>query len=158
MALVRSPEFFEITLAIFFFFPFRQEFTRISLCLYSASNPHSLIPCLLTDQNFKTVFEKGHSRNISMKLFQNMTSSFREDGFLRICSCLYGESSHVHGLIKIWLPIFEKGHSRNVSVNWGLAATDSVVLISSTGRRPASYCHGVVTSCVRPSVRPCVCP
>ena len=24
---------------------------------------------------------------------------------------------------------------------------------SSTGRRPASYCHGVGTSCVRPSVR-----
>ena len=47
---------------------------------------------------------------------------------------LYGESSpihqsHVHGLIKIWLTIFEKGHSRNISVNWGLEATDSVVLI-----------------------------
>ena len=36
---------------------------------------------------------EGHSRNISMKLFQNMTSSFREDGFLRICSCSYSESS-----------------------------------------------------------------
>ena len=29
-------------------------------------------------------------------------------------------------------------------------------VFSSTGRRPASYCHGVVTSCVRPSVRPFV--
>ena len=28
-----------------------------------------------------------------MKLFQNLTSSFREDGFLRICSFSYGESS-----------------------------------------------------------------
>ena len=28
--------------------------------------------------------------------------------------------------------------------------------ISSTGQRPASYCHRVVTSCVRPSVRSCV--
>ena len=27
------------------------------------------------------------------------------------------------------------------------------VVFSSTGRRPASYCHGVGTSCVRPSVR-----
>ena len=26
-------------------------------------------------------------------------------------------------------------------------------VFNSTGRRPASYCHGVVTSCVRPSVR-----
>ena len=31
------------------------------------------------------------------------------------------------------------------------------LLFSSTGRRPASYCHGVV-SVVRPSVRPCVRP
>ena len=38
---------------------FRQEFTRISLCLYSASSPHSLIPCLLTDQNFANNFLKG---------------------------------------------------------------------------------------------------
>ena len=37
--------------------------------------------------------------------------------------------SHIHGLIKIWLTMFERGHSRNISVNWGLAATDSVVLI-----------------------------
>ena len=28
-----------------------------------------------------------------MKLFQNMTNSFREDGFLRMCSCSYSESS-----------------------------------------------------------------
>ena len=39
----------------FFLFlaPFREEFTRICLCLYS---PHSLIPCLLTDQNFASNF------------------------------------------------------------------------------------------------------
>ena len=46
----------------------------------------SLIPCLLTDQNFKNNSEKGHSRNISMRLFQNLTNSFRED-FLGICLC-----------------------------------------------------------------------
>ena len=57
----------------FFFVAFREEFTRISLCLYSARSPHSLIPCLLTDQNFKNNSEKGHSRNISMRLFQNLT-------------------------------------------------------------------------------------
>ena len=63
----------------FFFVAFREEFTTISLCLYSARSLHSLIPCLLTDQNFKNNSEKGHSRNISMRLFQNLTNSFRED-------------------------------------------------------------------------------
>ena len=80
MALDRSPDFLKLLLPIFFFFvAFREKFTRISLCLYSARSFHSLIPCLLTDQNFKNNFEKGHSRNISLRLFQNLTNSFRED-------------------------------------------------------------------------------
>ena len=63
--------------------------------------------------------EKGHSRNISMRLFQNLTNSFRED-FLGICLCSYSQvtpihQSHVHGQIKIPLSIFERGH---ISVNW----------------------------------------
>ena len=37
-----------------------------------------------------------------------------------------------------------------------IARDEEFLLFSSTGRRPASYCHGVVTSCVRPSVRPFV--
>ena len=38
--------------------------------------------------------EKGHPRNIPVKLFQNLTSSFGED-FLRISSCHYSaRSSH----------------------------------------------------------------
>ena len=73
--------FFEIALAIFFLVAFRKEFTRISLCLYSARSLHSLTPCLLTDQNFKNNSEKDHSRNISKRLFQNLTNSFREDFF-----------------------------------------------------------------------------
>ena len=43
---------FETAIAIFFV-TFREEFTRISLCLYSASSPYLLMPCLLTDQNFE---------------------------------------------------------------------------------------------------------
>ena len=129
--------FFEIALAIFFFVAFREEFTRISLCLYSARSLHSLIPCLLTDQNFKNNSEKGHSRNISMRLFQNLTNSFREE-FLGICICSYSQvapiqQSHVHGQIKISLTIFERGHSRNISVNWELEAIYSVVLINWLG-------------------------
>ena len=50
----------------------------------------------------QTIFEKGHSRNISMKLFQNLTSSFREDGFLRICSCSYSESSPHSAVPCLW--------------------------------------------------------
>ena len=69
-----------------------------------------------------------------MKLFQNLTSSYREDGFVRICSCLYSERSpHLpepcSWIDQNWLTIFEKGHSRNISVNWGFEATYSVVLI-----------------------------
>ena len=37
----------------------------------------------------RTIFEKGHLRNIPVKLFQNLTSSFREEDFLRISSCPY---------------------------------------------------------------------
>ena len=40
----------------------------------------------------QTVFEKGHPRNIPVKLFQNLTSSFRED-FLRISSYSYSARS-----------------------------------------------------------------
>ena len=134
MALDRSSDFLRLLQPFFFFFfVFREEFTKISLCLYSASSLHSLIPCLLTDQNFKNNSEQGHSRNISMRLFQNPTNSFRAD-FLGICLWSYGQvapihQSHVHGQIKISLTIFERGHSRNIFVNWELEATYSVVLI-----------------------------
>ena len=40
----------------------------------------------------QTTFEKGHTRNIPAKLFQNLTSGFWED-FLRISSCPYSASS-----------------------------------------------------------------
>ena len=66
-----------------------QDFLRISSCPYSARNPHSPEPCLWTDQNFANIFEKGHQRNIPVKLFQNLTSSFGEEDFLRISSCPY---------------------------------------------------------------------
>ena len=48
---------------------------------------------LLTDQISLTIFEKGQTRNISTKLFQNLTNGFREGDFLRICSYLYSERS-----------------------------------------------------------------
>ena len=95
MALDCSPDLFWDCSTQFFFVAFRKEFTRISLRLYSARSLHSLIPCLLTDQNFKNNFEKGHSRNISMRLFQNLTDSFRED-FLWFCLCSYSQVAPIH--------------------------------------------------------------
>ena len=41
----------------------------------------------------QTVFEKGHPRNIPVKLFQNLTSGFGEEDFLRISSCPYSARS-----------------------------------------------------------------
>ena len=69
----------------------------------------------------RTVFEKGHPRNIPAKLFKNLTSGFGEEDFLRISSCSYSakasiHQSHVYGQIKISRPSFEKGHPRNIPV------------------------------------------
>ena len=69
----------------------------------------------------RTIFEKGHSRNIPVKLFQNLTSSFEEEYLFRISSCPYSarnpiHQSHVYGRIKISRPLFEKGHPRNIHV------------------------------------------
>ena len=68
----------------------------------------------------QTNFEKGHQRNIPVKLFQNLTSSFREEDFLKIssCPCIVQEApihqSHVFRRIKISQTSFEKGHPRNI--------------------------------------------
>ena len=90
MALDLSTEL-KRSIAIFFFVCFREkDFLRISLCPYSTSTPHSSEPCCLTDQNFakkkkkkikknkknnKKIkikrIEKGHPRNVSVKLVQN---------------------------------------------------------------------------------------
>ena len=68
-----------------------------------------------------------------MRLFQNLTNSFRED-FLGICFCSYSQvapihQSHVHGQVKISLTIFERGYSMSISVNWELEAIYYNVLI-----------------------------
>ena len=41
----------------------------------------------------QTIFEKGHPRNIPVKLFQNLTIGFGEEDFLRISSCPYSAKS-----------------------------------------------------------------
>ena len=69
----------------------------------------------------RTIFEKGHPRNIPVKLFQNQTSGFREDFFLEFLHVPTVQEapihqSHVYGRIKISRTIFGKGHPRNIPV------------------------------------------
>ena len=65
-----------------------------------------------------TIFEKGHLRNIPVKLFQNLTSGFGEDFYknVHIVQEAPIHQSHVYGRIKISQTVFEKGHPRNVPV------------------------------------------
>ena len=44
---------------------------------------------------FQEHSKKGHSRNISMRLFQNLTNSYRED-FSGICLCSYSQVAPIH--------------------------------------------------------------
>ena len=68
----------------------------------------------------QTIFEKGHQRNIPVKLFQNLACSFGEEDFLRISSCPYIvqeapiHQKHVFGGSKFPKHFFEKGHPRNI--------------------------------------------
>ena len=48
---------------------FGEDFLRISSCPYSARSPHSLEPFFGPIKISRTFFEKGHPRNISVKLF-----------------------------------------------------------------------------------------
>ena len=73
-----------------------EDFLRISSCPYSAK---SLPPPPHGGHVFRQVkisrtrFEKGHQRNIPVKLFQNRIRGFREEDFLRTCSCPYSAKS-----------------------------------------------------------------
>ena len=81
-----------------------EDFLRISSCLYSAKS----LPPLHGGHIFRwikisrIVFEKGHLRNIPVKLFPNRTRGIREEEFLRISSCPYSAKS----LPPPWRPCF----------------------------------------------------
>ena len=99
-----------------------EEFLRISSCPYSARSPHSPEHVYGRIKILRTIFEKGHQRNIPMKLFQNLTISFGDEDFLRISSCPYIvqeapiHQSHFFWRIKISRTLFENGHPRNIPV------------------------------------------
>ena len=109
MALDRSSEYFRGPKPYIFFLSLRdEEFWRISLCPYRENSPHSPEPCSLTDQSFANSFEKGHPRNILVKLFQNLTWGFRKKEFLRISSCPYSEVTPIHQSHVNWRTKFHK--------------------------------------------------
>ena len=66
MVLNRSPEILRPH-SQFYFVASRAELTRSSSCPYSASSPHSLMPCLLTDQNF------DHRSKFRKQFFKRVT-------------------------------------------------------------------------------------
>ena len=86
MALDCSHEFFRGPRPIFLG-GFREEFLHVHIVQVAPSKL-----CLLMDQISSTIFEKGHPRNISVKLFQNQTCDFGEEDFLRISSYLKNAS------------------------------------------------------------------
>ena len=81
-----------------------EDFLRISSCPYSTKSPPPSPHVGHVFRRIKisrTIFEKGHPRNISVKLIQNRTMGFKED-FLRISSYPYS-AKH---LPSPWRPCF----------------------------------------------------
>ena len=69
----------------------------------------------------RTTFEKGHTRNNLVKLFQILTCNFLENFFLKfLCVCIVQNApiyqNHVYSRIKLSQTTFEKGHLRKIPV------------------------------------------
>ena len=106
------------------------NFLKKSRCLILSKNKtnksttyrcHQLPVVFRKIKTSRTVFEKGHQRNISGKLFQNLTSRFREEEFsefFHVCIVQVApvHQSHVSRLIEISRTPFKKGNPRNISV------------------------------------------
>ena len=103
-----------------FFALYRHEFLHVSIVQKAPIHQSHIYKQI---KILQTVFEKGHQRNIAVKLFQNLTSSFREEDFLRISSCPYSartpppftRAMFMDGS-KFCAHFFEKGHQRNIAV------------------------------------------
>ena len=138
MALNRSPDFFRLLWLIFLFFffffvAFREEFTRISFVSVQCKKPPFTNTMFIDRSRFQGNSVKGYSRKISMRLFQNLTNSFRKDFFMVLFMFIWSSSPHspepCSWTDQNFTNIFERGHFRNISENWELEATYSVVLI-----------------------------
>ena len=72
----------------------QQDFLNISSCPYIVQEaPIHQSHVFGRIEISQTIFEKGHPRNIPVKLFQNWTSGFEEEDLLRISSCPYSARS-----------------------------------------------------------------
>ena len=126
MALNRSPEFFErikgnFISFIYLIFFWRFQRRRISniffMSIQCEYSPFARAMFIDASKFHEHLLKKGHPKNISVKIFQDLTSGFRED-FLRISSCPYSANCpiHVYRWIKILQAIFEEGHKRHIYV------------------------------------------
>ena len=102
-----------------FFVAFREEFTRIAICLYSASSSHLLMPSLLTDQNFANNFWKGSPIEQSCYIISKFDKQFQRRRILKNFSEVYTvkkaspHGGHIFRQIKYSQTIFANGHTRN---------------------------------------------
>ena len=77
-------------LRIRFFALYRHEFLHVCIVQKAPIHQSHIYRQI---KILRTIFERGHFRNISVKLFQNLTSGFGEKSFLRISSCPYSAKS-----------------------------------------------------------------
>ena len=87
-------------------------------CLYSASSPHSLMPCLLTDQNFCEQFLKGSPKEHFCEIISKSDKWFQRRILKNFSEVHTVQKASPHGgyvfrRIKISRTLFEKGHPRN---------------------------------------------
>ena len=97
----------------------RKNFEEFLLSLHRAKNLPPNGGHVLWIKILWTVFKKGHTRNILVKLFQILTSGFFKE-FLQVNTVQKASfppppphGSIVFRQIKIWRTSFEKGHKRN---------------------------------------------
>ena len=106
-----------------------EDFLRISSCPYSAKSlPSHGGHVFWQIKIWRTFFERGHPRNIPVKLFQNLTRGFRGEDFLIISSCPYRAKSPLPP--PPWRPCFST--DQNFANNFwkGLPKEQSCEIIS----------------------------
>ena len=102
----------------------KKIFLRICSCLYSECSPHSLEPCLMTDQNIVNTFWEGSLKEHSCEIISKSDQRFRRGRFLKTfflsvqCKKAPIYQNHVYWLIKISQTIFVQGRPRTLLWNY----------------------------------------
>ena len=98
---------------------FFERFFRISLSPYGARSPHSLEPCLWTDQNFENNLLKGSPKEHSCEIISKLDLGFQGRRFLKNffmsvkCKNLPSMAAIFFDGSQFRERFFEKGHPRN---------------------------------------------